>query len=49
MKCQFYVSYVDYFSCLQTDSKKSFNVHFYKHMFLEIFVAKGDTGQFFEK
>ena len=48
MKCQFYVSYVDYFSCLQMDSKKILMFAFIC-TFLEIFVAKGDTGQFFEK
>ena len=37
-----------YFSCLQIYSEKFFNV-FYEQIFFEIFVEKGDTGQFFEK
>ena len=38
-----------YFSSLQMYSEKFFNVYFYEQMFFEIFVAKGDTGQFFWK
>ena len=40
MKCQFY------FICLQMYSNHFFD-DFYEQMFFEIFVAKGDTGQFF--
>ena len=32
---------------LFANSDKFFNVYFYKQMFFKIFVAKGDTGQFF--
>ena len=30
-------------------SEKCFNAYFYEQLFFEIFVAKGDRGQFFLK
>ena len=36
-----------YFIYLQMYSKKFFYVYFYEQMFLYIFLAKGDTSQFF--
>ena len=28
-------------------SEKFFNIYFHEHMFFQMFVAKGDSGQFF--
>ena len=48
MKCQVYfLSYVDAILVVCRCIQKFFNVYFYEQMFFEIFVAKGDTGQFF--
>ena len=49
MKIQFYfLSHVEkYFSCLQICSEKLFNICFHEKTFFQIFVTKGDTGQYF--
>ena len=48
MKCQFYfLSYVfDILVVCKCDQGNIFNIYFHEQMFFQLFMEKGDTGQF---